>query len=107
MVAWYWLIIIFFGGIVFTTFTDKWFDFENLLTNITYVVVFIPLSFYAMFLQLTVVHPPTQAQFDMVKQVYKDNRKIKHLCRNLYLWKDPQASQIWSKIFLVRVRKEG
>lgn len=109
MIAWYWLIVAFFVGIVFATFTNEWFDYDNLLTSIlagvTLVVTFIPMSIYAVFFKLTLVHPVTSERFEEVKKTCKEKEKTYHLFGNLYAWCDPSARAIWSKFFLVRVKK--
>lgn len=54
MVIWYWLVIAFCAGVVFATFINEWFDWDNTLTDIladiTLVITFVPLWIYNAFL---------------------------------------------------------
>lgn len=109
MIAWYWLIVAFFVGIAFATFTDELFDYDNLLTSIlagiTLAVTFIPVGIYIIFFKLTLIHPVTPECFEEVKKTCKEKEKHYHLFGNLYAWRDPSAHAIWNKFFLVRVKK--
>ena len=109
MIAWYWLIVAFFVGIAFATFTDELFDYDNLLTSIiaeiTLAVTFIPVGIYIVFFKLTLAHPVTPERFEEIKKTCKEKEKSYHLLGNLYAWRDPSAHVIWHKFFLIRVKK--
>lgn len=110
MVIWYWLVIAFCAGVVFATFINEWFDWDNTLTDIladiTLVITFVPLWIYNAFFKLTVAHPVTKEQFEKVKNEYIPDEKVKYLFGNLYSWYAPKANSIMHRWFLVRIKEE-
>ena len=104
MVAWYWLIIMFFVGVAFTVLTEDYLDWYDIAGNLAMVILFIPIAFYKIFLRL-VIHPVPAVRFErMMKEwVEEDTSKCFHLIGNLYFWVDPNAKKFWNKIFFLRV----
>ena len=109
MVAWYWLILAFCVGIAFATITDEWCDWENTLTDvlawIALIIGFVPLTFYCIFLKLTVFYPTTREKFEEVKKVSEETCKIYRVCGNVYFWIDLKATKIYNKVFFIRVKE--
>ena len=108
MIAWYWLIVAFVIGSVFTTITDYWFDYENILTAVLAAIA-IPFVWIALFpIQFwkNVFHPVSQERVDkMSEEFVKDGTsRYYHVTNNIILWHDPDANRIQSKWFLVRIK---
>lgn len=110
MVAWYWLTVAFCVGIAFATFSDEFFDWDNIITeifaSITLIITFIPMWIYNAFFKLTVAHPVTKEQFELAKSESEPHEKAKHLFGELYSWRDPKAQSIMHRWFIVRVKEE-
>lgn len=110
MVEWYWLILAFCVGIAFATITDEWCEWENTLTDIlawiAIIIGFVPLTFYSMFLKLTIFNPVEQKTFDSVKKTNVPPTQVFHLFGNLYFWVAPTAKKLWNKAFFLRIKNE-
>lgn len=110
MVAWYWLILAFCVGIAFATITDEWCEWENTLTDIlawiAIIIGFVPLTFYSMFLKLTIFNPVEQKTFDDVKKTNIPPTRVFHLFGNFYFWVEPTAKKLWNKAFFLRIKNE-
>lgn len=110
MITWYWLIVAFCVGIIFSTFANGLFDWDNtlaaILAWIILAVMFIPRWIYYAFFELTIFHPILKSQFEKVTSVYTTNRTVKHLFGNLYSWHDLKAKSILHRWFLVRVKEK-
>lgn len=93
------------GGVA--EFARNWFDYESILTDffagVALVVLFIPLTIYNIFFKLTLVHRPTQEQVDLALNTCERERHY-HLCGKLFLHFDPEATKMWNKVFLLRIK---
>lgn len=105
MVAWYWLVIAFLLGSLFTASACEHFEefWSSVIAGILLVVMFIPYSIYAIFFRNT-INPIRRERFEnLVNKWKKENSKVFHVCGNLYFWIDPKAKKVYNKIFFVRV----
>ena len=104
MVAWYWLIVSAIGGIVFAKACEEFFDWDNFLTEtiafLTMVVLFVPLTFYGIFLKLT-LHPVSEKRMEEIGII--PTLRIGNFC----LCFDKKAKRLWNKMFVLRIKKEG
>ena len=102
MVAWYWLIFSALGGMVFTKFCDEFFDWDNILTDFisfcTLVVIFIPCTIWNVFFKMTIKPVPKE-------KIEKAGLVPFKRWGNLCLFIDKKASDVWAKIFFVRIKK--
>lgn len=105
MVAWYWLIVAFVGGLVFATITWNAVEWDNVITAVlagiaipfVYVGMF-PVSFFRLF-----VKPISSEKW--AKRETLGNNKYWKIGKNTYLWHDPNADQLFHKFFLIRVKR--
>ena len=108
MIAWYWSVVAFIGGIVFATVTWEVCDYTNwlssLLAGLTLVVVFIPCMFYQIFIKHIIFPVPENKWEFLTTSKAFENRKKYHLFKNFYFWYSPNGS-FHDKFFFVRVKK--
>lgn len=105
MVAWYWLIVAFIGGLVFATVSWNAVEWDNVLTAIlagiaipfVYVGMF-PVSFFHLFVKPISVEKWVEFTSNNPADKY---RKIG---KNTYLWHDANTKKLFNKFFLVRVK---
>ena len=106
MVAWYWLIVAFVGGLVFATVSWNAVEWDNVMTAalswiaipFVYVGMF-PVSFFRLF-----VKPLSSEKWTKFVSDYSADRYWK-IGKNTYLWHDPNAKQLFHKFFLIRVKR--
>ena len=106
MVAWYWLIIAFVGGLVFATITWNAVEWDNVVSAVlaaiaipfVYVGMF-PVSFFRWF-----VKPISTERW---AKFVSDNPADKYwkIGKNTYLWHDPNAKKLFNKFFLIRIKR--
>ena len=108
MIAWYWSVVAFIGGIVFATITWEVSDYSNwlssILAGIVLAVVFIPCMFYQIFLKHTIFPVPKSKWDFLITHKPFGNGKQYHLFKNIYFWYNPNGS-FHNKCYFVRVKK--
>ena len=105
MVAWYWLIVAFIGGLVFATVSWNAVEWDNVLTAIlagiaipfVYIGMF-PVSFFRLFVKPLSV----ERWIEFISHNPAD--KYRKIGKNTYLWHDANAKKLFNKFFLVRVK---
>lgn len=97
MIAWYWLIAAFLGGVLIGLFIEP----EDVVT----IVCFVPIVFYRMFFKLT-LKPCSKEQFEAVRTTFRNGVKCWRIRNNLYLLFDPHATKIGNHLFFVRTKEE-
>lgn len=105
MIAWYWLIVAFIGGLVFATVSWNIVEWDNIITailaGITIPFVYIarfPISFFHCF-----VKPISSERWAQCLESL-GNDKYWKIGKNTYLWHDPNAKKMFDKFFLIRVK---
>lgn len=106
MVAWYWLIVAFVGGLVFTTISWNAVEWDNVITAIlagiaipfVWVAMF-PISFFGWFIK-----PLSLEKWAEYLETL-GNGKYWKIGKNTYLLHDPNAKKLFDKFFLIRVKK--
>lgn len=109
MIAWYWLIVAFIIGSVFTTITDYWFDYENMLTSIlaALAIPFVWIALFPIQFWKNFFYPISFKRWNVMKKFTEDKKsRYYRVTKNVVLWHDPNANIIQSKWFLLRI-KEG
>ena len=105
MVAWYWLIIAFVGGLVFATITWNAVEWDNVVSAVlagiaipfVWVAMF-PVSFFRWY-----VKPISTERWEQCLELWDD--KHWKIGKNTYLWHDRKAKKLFNKFFLIRVKK--
>lgn len=105
MVAWYWLIIAFVGGLVFATISWNAVEWDNVFTTIlagitipfVYVAMF-PIVFFRCYFK-----PITPERWKYYTSLF-DVNKCRQIGKNVYLWHDTNTKKLHNKWFLVRVK---
>lgn len=105
MVAWYWLIIAFVGGLVFATITWNAVEWDNVVSGVLAVIAIpfvyvgmFPVSFFRWF-----VKPISVKTWDDFISANPIDKYWK-IGKNTYLWHDFDAKKMFNKFFLVRVK---
>ena len=106
MVAWYWVIVAFVGGLVFATITWNAVEWDNVVSAVlagiaipfVWVGMF-PVSFFRWY-----VKPVSPERWTQCLELWDDNRYWK-IGKNTYLWHDPKAKKLFNKFFLVRIKR--
>jgi hypothetical protein len=108
MVNWYWLIVAFIAGSIFTTITDYWFDYENLLTNVlaALAIPFVWLALFPIKFWQNFVHPMTSERWNNILKKFADETgsKYYYLTKNVVLYHDTKTCVVQAKWFLVRIK---
>lgn len=112
MVAWYWVVVAFVAGLVFTAFSYEWWGeyfVENIATKfialVALIVLFIPLTIYNIFFKLTVHRPVRPDQWEKyLREMDKTDRQKRIGNSNFYVCRDADATHIYNKVFFVRVK---
>lgn len=106
MVAWYWLIIAFVGGLIFATITWNAVEWDNVVSAVlagiaipfVYVGMF-PVSFFRWYFK-----PISPNKWAKCLETL-DNDKYLKIGKSTYLWHDPNAKKLFNKLFLIRVKR--
>ena len=106
MVAWYWLIIAFISGLVFTTVTWNPMEWDNILavilagiaTPFIFVAMF-PIAFFRNYFR-----PVSRTRWkNYTAQMGVD--RCRQIGKNVYLWHDIHAKKLYNKWFWDRVKE--
>ena len=105
MVAWYWIIVAFIGGLVFATVSWNAVEWETALTNIlagiaipfVYIGMF-PVSFFRLFVK------PLSVERWVEFTSKNPADKYRKIGKNTYFWHDANTKKLFNKFFLVRVK---
>ena len=105
MVAWYWLVVAFVGGLVFATITWNAVEWDNVVSAVlagiaipfVWVAMF-PISFFRSYVKP--ISPERWAKFYQKR----DDDKYWKIGKNTYLWHDRKAKKMFNKFFLIRVK---
>ena len=106
MVVWYWLIVAFIGGLVFSTITWNAVEWDNVVSTVlaaiaipfVYIGMF-PVAFFRWF-----VKPISTKRWDEFTSEYPTDKYWK-IGKNTYLWHDRNATRLFNKFFLIRVKR--
>lgn len=106
MVSWVWIIVTIFVTNFLTSFVFEKIDFGefwlNVLSAIAYPFVWVGSFFYIFFRNFFV--PVTKEKFERVSNL-DEEKEIKKLFKNVYLWHDMQTIIPQRKYFLIRVKE--
>lgn len=105
MIAWYWLIIAFIGGLVFATISWNTVEWDNVLTTILAGIAF-PFVFVAMFPIVffrCYFKPITPEKWENYISLFGVD-KYRQIGKNVYLWHDVNTKKLYNKWFLIRVK---
>ena len=105
MIAWYWLIIAFIGGLVFATISWNAVEWDNILTTIlagmafpfVYIAAF-PIVFFRCYFK-----PITPEKWENYISLFGVD-KYRQIGKNVYLWHDVNTKKLYNKWFLIRVK---
>jgi hypothetical protein len=107
MVAWYWLVVAFVGGLVFATITWNAVEWDNavgaVLAGIAIPFVWVamfPISFFRSYFK-----PISPERWAKYLKIWNDDDKYWKVGKNTYLWHDPNAKKLFNKFFLIRVKR--
>ena len=106
MVAWYWLIVAFVGGLVFATITWNAVEWDNVVSAVlagiaipfVWVGMF-PVSFFRWYVK------PISVERWSEFTAKNPADKYWKISKNTYLWHDPNAKKLFNKFFLIRIKK--
>lgn len=106
MVTWYWLVVAFVGGLVFTVITWDAFEWNEVVSAVLagLVIPFIwvamfPISFFRWFVKPISIERWTKFVSDnSIDKYWK-------VGKNTYLWHDRKAKKLFNKFFLIRVKE--
>lgn len=106
MIAWYWLIIAFVGGLVFATITWNAVEWDNVISAVlagiaipfVWVAMF-PISFFRSY-----VKPISTERWEKCLASWGSDKYWK-IGKNTYLWHDRKAKKLFNKFFLIRVKR--
>lgn len=105
MIAWYWSVVAFIGGIVFATISWNLVEWDNILSAVCAGIA-IPFVYVAMFpitFLRNIVKPVTSQQFERFKKRNIKDDRCFTIGKNLYLWHDKTTKRLYAKWFLIRV----
>ena len=108
MIAWYWSVVAFIGGIVFATISWNAVEWDNILTSICAGIA-IPFVYVAMFpitFWKNVVKPVSPTRWESFQKLNSEGDRCFHIYKNLYLWHDKTTKHLFAKWFLVRVSEK-
>ena len=105
MIAWYWLIVAFIGGLVFAAISWNAVEWDNVLTTIltgmafpfVYVVMF-PIVFFHYYF-----NPITPERWENYTALF-DVNKYRQISKNVYLWHDAHTKKLHNRWLLIRVK---
>ena len=108
MIAWYWSVVAFIGGIVFATISWNLVEWDNILSTICAGVA-LPFVYVAMFpivFWKRVIKPVSPQQFERFQKRNLDGNRCFTISKNLYLWHDKTTKYLYAKWFLIRVSEK-
>ena len=111
MVAWYWIIVAFVIGNAFAAFTYELFEWDNIwveiVSTLAIIVLYPILAIYHICFKNT-IEPVSRERHEKLKEEWLRDRKSKcfNLCEHFCFWVDPEAKQLWNKIFFIRMTEK-
>lgn len=108
MIAWYWLVVAFIGGIVFATVSWNAVEWDNIFSAIC-AGICIPFVYVAMFpitFWKNVVKPVSPLRFEQFQKLNIEGDRCFTIGKNLHLWHDKTTKHLYAKWFLIRVSEK-
>ena len=105
MVAWYWLIIAFVGGLVFAAISWNAVEWDSVLIDIFEGMAF-PFVYVAMFpivFSRYYFKPFTPEMWEIYASPFGVD-KYRQIGKNVYLWHDIHSKKLYDRWFLIRVK---
>ena len=108
MIAWYWSVVAFIGGIIFATISWNAIEWDNILSSI-FAWLAIPFVYVAkfpiVFLQ-NAIKPVSPLRFEQFQKLNIEGNRCFTIGKNFHLWHDKTTKHLYAKWFLIRVSEK-